>query len=57
MDAMTRAAEENPNNGDLQYILAVHRYFDGQMQEAAPFFKRAGQLGVNRQLLKGFVKE
>jgi tetratricopeptide (TPR) repeat protein len=57
LDAMTKAAEDDPNNGDLEYLLGLHLYFDGKPDKAAGFFHRSAELGGNDGALKGFFKE
>ena len=44
VDAMAQAANLDPSNADLLFLLGVWLHFDGQQERAAPFFKRAAQL-------------
>ena len=44
LDKMVKAAEAQPNNADLAYVLGVHLYCDGKPDQAAPFFRRAAQI-------------
>jgi hypothetical protein len=44
VDAMARAANLDPSDADLLFLLGVWLHFDGQPDRAAPFFKRAAQL-------------
>jgi tetratricopeptide (TPR) repeat protein len=55
LDAMAKAAEEQPANGDLMLLLGIHLHFDGQKDRAAPFFKRASEIGGNDDAVKGFA--
>ena len=38
---MVKAAEAQPTNGDLAFVVGVHLYCDGKPDQAAPFFRRA----------------
>jgi Tfp pilus assembly protein PilF len=44
VDALAKAANLDPLDGDLLFVVGVWLYFDGQLQRAAPFFQRAAQL-------------
>jgi tetratricopeptide (TPR) repeat protein len=56
IDAMVAAAEADPNNGDLMFMLGIYLYFDGKKDQAAGFLKRASEIGGNDLALKGFIK-
>ncbi len=43
-DALAKAAEEDPKDSDLLFMLGVRLHFDGEPDRAAIFFKRAKQL-------------
>jgi Flp pilus assembly protein TadD len=56
IEALAKAAEAQPNNGDLMFLLGVHLYFDGRPDRAAPFFKRAAELAAgDRSHLRPFL--
>jgi tetratricopeptide (TPR) repeat protein len=58
LDAMAKAAQEQPNNADLMFLLGVYFHFDGDPDRAAVFFRRAAQLtGVEDAHLKVFLRE
>ncbi len=44
VDALAKAANADPRDADLLFLLGVWLYFDGQQQRTAPFFQRAAQL-------------
>jgi Tfp pilus assembly protein PilF len=44
VDALAKAANLDPLDGDLLFVVGVWLYFDGQRERAAPFFQRAAQL-------------
>jgi len=55
-DALAQAAENNPNDADLLFLLGVHLYCDGQKERAAPFFERAKELsGSHAEHLRPFM--
>ena len=43
-EALAVAAEEDPNNADLMFLVGVVLHFDGKPERARPFFERAAQL-------------
>jgi tetratricopeptide (TPR) repeat protein len=43
-DALAEAAEANPNDADLLFLLGIHLHFDAQADRAQKFFDRAKQL-------------
>ena len=47
-DALVVAAAARPNDADLQFLLGVHLYFDGQTRRAAESFQRARQSPATR---------
>jgi len=56
IEALAKAAEAQPSNGDLMFLVGVHLYFDGRPDRAAPFFKRAAELsGGDKSHLKPFL--
>ena len=55
LDNMIKAAEAQPNNADLAYVLGVHLYCDGKPDQAAPFFHRAAQLLGTDADVKSFL--
>ena len=55
---MAKAAEEQPNDADLMFLLGVYFHFHGDPDRAAVFFRRAVQLtGPEDAHLKAFLKE
>lgn len=58
LDAMTKAAQEQPNDADLMFLLGVYFHFDHDPDHAAVFFRRAAQLtGPEDAHLEAFLKE
>ena len=57
LDAMLKAADDDPNNGDLSFLLGVHFYFDGKRDRAAPFFRRAADVLGTDSDVKAFLRE
>jgi len=56
VDALAAAAEVDPNNADLLFLLGVHLYFDGARDRAMPFFQRAAQMAQDKTHLEPFLK-
>ena len=56
LDAMLKAADEEPNNGDLAFLLGVHLYFDGKRDRAATFFRRAAEVIGTDADVKAFLR-
>lgn len=44
LDKMIKASEAEPTNADLAYVVGVHLYCDGRVDQSAPFFHRAAQI-------------
>jgi Tfp pilus assembly protein PilF len=44
LEALARAADGNPNDANLQFLVGIHLHFDGQPQRAQEFFQRAKKL-------------
>ena len=58
IEALAKAAEAQPNNGDLMFLVGVHLYFDGRPDRAAPFFKRAAEVSAgDKSYLRPFLGE
>jgi len=56
VDALAEAAEKDPHNADLLFLLGVYLHFDGQPDRATTFFNRSRQLlGGNDSHLTGFL--
>ncbi|MHC4176388.1 MAG: tetratricopeptide repeat protein [Planctomycetota bacterium] len=56
MDALAKAADGQPHDADLMFLLGVYLHFDGQPARAAVFFGRAAQLvGGDDAHLRAFV--
>jgi tetratricopeptide (TPR) repeat protein len=58
LDALRKAVAAHPHDADLLFLLGVCLYFDGQIDAAAPFLRRAANvLGpVGADHLTGFLK-
>jgi tetratricopeptide (TPR) repeat protein len=55
-EAMLEAAEQQPHDADLMFLLGVYYHFDGEPDRAAVFFGRAAQLvGGGDAHLRAFV--
>jgi tetratricopeptide (TPR) repeat protein len=55
LESLAKAATEDPNNGDLLFLVGLELYFDGHKDRARTFFERADQLvHGNNAHLKGF---
>jgi tetratricopeptide (TPR) repeat protein len=56
LDALAKAATDQPEDSDLLFLLGFLLHFDGQTDRAKPFFQRAAQLaGNNQNHLTGFL--
>lgn len=56
VDALAEAAEKDPNDADLLFLLGIYLHFDGQPDRAATFFNRSRQLlGGNDSHLTEFL--
>lgn len=56
LDALAKAATDQPANSDLLFLLGIFLHFDGQTDRAKPFFQRAAQLaGEERAHLQAFL--
>jgi tetratricopeptide (TPR) repeat protein len=49
LDALARAAEEEPRSGEKFFIFGVWLHFDGQAEKARTAFQRAAQLAQGEQ--------
>ena len=57
-EALALAVEKNPRDANLQFVLGVELFFDGQAERARTFFERSVALGGNRDhLLDPFLHE
>jgi len=57
LDALAKAAEDDPTNADLPFLLGVFLHFDGQADRAQAFFQRAEQLaGGNDGHIRAFLE-
>jgi len=57
-EALAVAAEEDPHNADLLFLVGVVLHFDGKPERARPFFERAAQLlGGNDAHVRAFLNE
>lgn len=56
-DAMAQAAEQQPHDADLLFLLGVYLHFDGKPDRAGTFFRRALQLaGEDSAHLRAFLE-
>ena len=55
VNGMVKAAEADPNNGDLALVVGIHLYCDGKQDKAAPFFRRAAQIRGSDANIKPFL--
>jgi len=46
IDALAKAADAQPHNADLLFLLGVALYFNGQADQAATFFQKSNQMAV-----------
>lgn len=44
LDMLAAAAEREPFNGDLMFLIGVHLWFDGQAERSQLFFKQASRM-------------
>jgi len=44
LDALDQAAEDEPLNADLLFLVGVHLHFDGQQLRAEKYFRRARRI-------------
>lgn len=56
-DALVAQVAEQPHNTDLLFLLGIRLYFDGQVDQARLFFRRAKQLGGDLPELDAFLAE
>lgn len=49
LDALAAAAEQQPTNADLLFLIGLTLYFDGQADRARAFFTRGGELSDDLQ--------
>jgi tetratricopeptide (TPR) repeat protein len=58
LDALSTAADKNPNDANLLFLLGVNLHFDGQADRAKVFFDRATELaGGDAEHIRAFLKE
>ena len=50
LDSLSKAAEKDPNNPDLLFLMGVFLHFDDQPDRAATFFQRAQRLEGGKHL-------
>jgi tetratricopeptide (TPR) repeat protein len=55
LDEMVKAAEADPTNGDLAFVVGVHLYCDGKPDQAEPFFRRTAQIRGSDADVKAFL--
>ena len=56
LDALAKAAEEEPTDGDLLFMVGVHLHFDGQADRAGKFFQRAAEIaGGDAEHINAFL--
>lgn len=58
LDVLASAADENPNDANLLFLLGVHFHCDGQAERAKAFFERAkGIAGNDAEHIRAFLRE
>jgi tetratricopeptide (TPR) repeat protein len=56
LDTLVEAAKEKPHDADLLFMLGVYLHFDGQTQQAEPYFTRAMKLaGDDGEHIRAFL--
>jgi len=55
LDAMAKAAEQEPHNADLLFLLGVLLHFDDQPDRAEAFFNQAAELGGHPKYIRLFT--
>ncbi len=55
VDKMVKAAEAQPTNADVAFVVGVHLFCDGKQDQAAPFFHRAAQILGSDADVKSFL--
>lgn len=51
---LMKAANDNPDDGDVMFLVGLWLYFGNDPQRADRYFERAHQLGINGRLMAGF---
>ena len=55
---MAAAAEKEPGNGDLLFLVGVYLHFDGHADRSGPFFQAAAKLAAGDDAhLRGFLEK
>jgi hypothetical protein len=58
LDALEKAAAAHLQDPELQFLAGIELFFDGQLDRAAPFLRRADAMyGPQASLLHGFLKK
>lgn len=58
LDALATAAEDNPNDANLLFLLGVNLHFDKQFERAKVFFERAAELaGDDAEHIRAFMRK
>jgi hypothetical protein len=58
LDTLEKAAAAHPQDPELQFLAGIELFFDGQLDRAAPFLRRADAMyGPQASLLQGFLKK
>jgi len=58
VEAMAAAAEKEPGNGDLLFLVGVYLHFDGHADRSGPFFQAAAKLAAGDDAhLRGFLEK
>jgi tetratricopeptide (TPR) repeat protein len=55
MDDLRAAAEKNPDDGSLQFLLGYHLYFTGQRDAAKTYFERVLKNDPNHAAAREFL--
>lgn len=57
IDALATAAADAPDDADFQFLFGVCLYFDGRLDQAAPFFDHAARLSGDDTHIVGFLPQ
>ena len=58
LDELALTALDEPNNGDLVFLVGIYLHFDGQTERAEKFFSRALELsGNNAEHVWAFLRK
>ncbi|HEV3344997.1 MAG TPA: tetratricopeptide repeat protein [Pirellulales bacterium] len=55
LEQLALAAEKQPENAELMFLLGVELFFDGQPARARTFLERSAELGLEGEVVHGFL--